>query len=82
MGPVKKLNCLNNSGPTKVVKILSYIRTKTSLVGPVKKLNFLATKKKTSLMGPFKKLFLITKSTKSTKCKDATKQKHKTQIGE
>ena len=33
-------------------------------------------------MGPFKKLFLITKSTKSTKCKDATKQKHKTQIGE
>ena len=34
MGPVKKLNCLNDSGPTKPVKVLTYIRTKTSFLGP------------------------------------------------
>ena len=37
--PVKKLNCLNDSGATKLVKVCTAIRTKISLVAPVKKLN-------------------------------------------
>ena len=57
MGPVKKLNCLNDSGPTKIVKVLSYIRTKTSSVGPVKKLNCL-NDTETSFLGPLK-LFIF-----------------------
>ena len=41
LGPVEKLNCLNDNGATKLVKVCSAIRTKTSLVAPVKKLNCL-----------------------------------------
>ena len=33
--PVKKQNYLNDSGPTKVVNVLTYIRTKHTIVGPV-----------------------------------------------
>ena len=57
MGPVKKLRSLNDSGPTKLVKVYTYIRTKTSLVGPVKKLSCL-NDTKTSFLGPFK-LFIF-----------------------
>ena len=39
--PVKKLNCLNDSGATKLVKVCTDMRTKCSLVAPVKKLNCL-----------------------------------------
>ena len=71
MGPVKKLNCLNGSGPTKLVKVNTAIQTKSSLLGPVKKLNYL-NDIKTSFLGPFKLYFLqkdfaCTKSIKSTK---------------
>ena len=59
MGPVKKLNCLNDSGPTKLVKVLTYIQTKTSLVGLVKKLNCL-NDTKTSFLGLFE-LFIFYK---------------------
>ena len=34
---VKKLSCVNDSGPTKLVKVHTAIQTKSSLVGPVKK---------------------------------------------
>ena len=34
-------NCLNYTRPTKVVNVLTYIRTKHTIVGPVKKLNCL-----------------------------------------
>ena len=39
--PVKKLNCLNDSGGTKLVKVYTAIRTKTSLAALVQKLNCL-----------------------------------------
>ena len=45
--------------PSKLVKILKYVRTKTSLVGPVVKLNCL-NDTKTSFLGPFK-LFIFYK---------------------
>ena len=57
LGPVKKLSCLNDSCPTKLVKVNTSIRKKTSLVGPVKKLNCL-NDTKTSFLGPFK-LFIL-----------------------
>ena len=66
---VKKLSCLNDSDPTKLVKVHIAIRTKSSLVGPVKKLNYL-NNIKTSFLRLFKLLqkdFARTKSTKSTK---------------
>ena len=50
---VKKLSCLNDSGPTKLVKVHIAIRTKSSLVGPVKKLNYL-NNIKTSFLRPLK----------------------------
>ena len=50
---VKKLSCRNDSGPTKLVKIHTAIRTKSNLVGLVKKLNNL-NDTKTSSLGPFK----------------------------
>ena len=54
---VKKLSCLNDSGLTKLVKV--HIRTNSSLVGPVKKLNYL-NDIKTSFLRPFK-LFIFYK---------------------
>ena len=33
--PVKKQNYLNDSGPTKVVNVLTYMQTKHTVVGPV-----------------------------------------------
>ena len=39
--------------PTKLVKVLTYVPTKTSLMGPVKKLNCF-NDTKTSFLGPFK----------------------------
>ena len=71
MGPVKRLNCLNGSGPTKLVKVHTAMRIKSSLLGSVKKLNYL-NDIKTSFLGPFKlyylqKDFACTKSIKSTK---------------
>ena len=50
---VEKLSCLNDSGPTKLAKVHTAIRTKFNLVGFVKKLNNL-NDTKTSLLGPFK----------------------------
>ena len=50
---VKKLSCLNDSGLTKLVKVHTAIRTKSSLVGPVKKLNYL-NYIKTSFLRPFR----------------------------
>ena len=50
---VKKLSCLNDSGPTKLVKVHIAIRTKSSLVGPVKKLNYL-NNIKTKFLRPLK----------------------------
>ena len=47
------------SGPTKLVKVHTTIRTKSSLLGPVKKLNYL-NDIKTSFLGPFK-LFVFYK---------------------
>ena len=38
---VKKLNCINDSGATKLVKVCTALRTKSSFVGLVKKLNCL-----------------------------------------
>ena len=57
LGLVKKLSCLNDSGPAKLVKVHTSIRTKTSLVGPVIKLNCL-NDTKTSFLGPLKLFFL------------------------
>ena len=37
--PVKKLNCHNDSGDIKLVKVCTLIQTFTSLVALVKKLN-------------------------------------------
>ena len=54
-----EINCLNDNGPTKLVKLFTYIQTKTSLLGPVKKLNCL-NNTKTSFLEPFK-LFIFTK---------------------
>ena len=71
-------------GPTKPVKALPHIRTKTSLLGPFKKLNCL-NDTKTSFLGPFKLFIFLQKDfarTKSTKSIKTTKQKHKTQISE
>ena len=56
---VKKLDCLNDSGPTKLVKVHTAIRTKSSLVGPIKKLNYL-NDTKTSFLRLFK-LFIFYK---------------------
>ena len=50
---VKKLSCLNDSGATKLVKVHTAIQTKSSLVGPVRKLNYL-NDIKTSFLRPFK----------------------------
>ena len=50
---VKKLRCLNDSGPTKLVKVHTAIRTKSSLAGPVKKLSYF-NDIKTSFLRPFK----------------------------
>ena len=44
-------------GPTKLVKVLSYIRTKSSFFRPVKKLNYL-NDIINSFLGPFK-LFIF-----------------------
>ena len=58
-------------GPTKLIKVLPYIRIKSSLLRLFKKLNCLDDTK-TSFLGPFKlfiffqKDFARTKSTKST----------------
>ena len=63
-------------GPTKPVKVLSHIRTKTSLLGPFKKLNCLDDTK-TSFLGPFKLFIFLQKDfarTKSTKSKQAKAQ--------
>ena len=54
-----EINFLNDSGPTKLVKVFTYIQTKTSLLGPVKKLNCL-NDTKTSFLGLFK-LFIFDK---------------------
>ena len=54
------------SGPTKSVKALSYMQTKTSLLEPFKKLIALL-RTKASLLRPLKKQFLSTKSTNTTK---------------
>ena len=48
------------SGPTKLVKVRTAIRTKSSLLGPVKKLSSL-NDIKTSFLGPFK-LFIFYKT--------------------
>ena len=48
------------SGPTKLVKVRIAIRTKSSLLGPVKKLSSL-NDIKTSLLGPIKLFIFYTK---------------------
>ena len=69
---VKKLSCLNDSGPTKLVNVHTAIQIKSSLVGPVRKLNYL-NDIKTSFLRPFKffiflqKDFARTRGIKSTK---------------
>ena len=72
MGPVKKLSCLNDSGPTKLVKVHTAIRTKSSLVGPVKKLNYLSDIK-TSFLGLFKRFISYKKILHALKALKALK---------
>ena len=72
MGPVKKLSCLNDSGPTKLVKVQTAIRTKSSLVGPVKKLNYLSDIK-TSFLGQFKRFIFYKKILHALKALKAIK---------